>query len=336
MGVQPTLKDVAKACGVTSMTVSNVLNGRDSEVGSETRKRILTAIDELGYRPNFAAKRLRAQRTSAIGMLILDDVPEFLNDPFTTQVVAGLSNFATQQGYSLILQGLRSESPTKPPILGHLQADGVCAILSGSRDLRRKFVERALGLRVPLILIQEEFDHPLVCSMRQDDRGAAKKIAEYLVGKGAKHFHYLAPSGHWPAIGARIAGSREICEDVGGTLTVIECGDESFEATQKAVSDSIESDGLPDAYIGGNDRMAMATLRLLDDRNIAVPDQVRVTGFNAFDFASFATPSLVTARSDAYEMGRRAGVEMLKAIELGTFENDNILLPVNLVPGNSA
>lgn len=336
MSVQPTLKDVAKACGVTSMTVSNVLNGRDSQVGSETRKRILTAIEELGYRPNFAAKRLRAQRTSAIGMLVLDDVPEFLNDPFTTQVVAGLSNFATQQGYSLILQGLRSESSSTPPILGHLQADGVCAILSGSRDLRRKFIERALGLRVPLILIQEEFDHPLVCSMRQDDHGAAKKIAEYLVGNGAKDFHYLAPSGHWPAIGARIAGSRQVCEENGGSLKVIECGDESFEATQNAVSDSIATDGLPDAYIGGNDRMAMATLRLLDDRNIAVPDQVRVTGFNAFDFASFATPSLVTAKSDAYEMGRRAGVEMLKAIELGAIQNDNILLPVNLVPGHSA
>lgn len=333
---QPTLKDVAKACGVTSMTVSNVLNGRDKEVGLETRKRILKSIDELGYRPNFAAKRLRAQQTSAIGMLILDDVQEFLNDPFTTQVVAGLSNFATEKDYSLILQGMRSESQSSPSMLGRFQADGVCAILSGSRDKRREFVKRALDLRVPLILIQEEFDHPLVCSLRQDDRGAAMEIAQYLVGKGAKSFHYLAPSGHWPAIGERIAGSRKVCEEIGCSLKVIDCGDESFEATQKAVAASIASDGLPDAYIGGNDRMAMAALRLLAERNIAVPDQVRVTGFNAFDFASFASPRLVTARSDAYEMGRIAGIEMLKAIGLGAFETKNIMLPVSFVPGESA
>lgn len=336
MNRQPTLKDVARACGVTSMTVSNVLNGRDKEVGSETRKRILKAIDELGYRPNFAAKRLRAQRTSAIGMLVLDDVPEFLNDPFTTQLVAGLSNFATEHGYSLILQGLRSESSSSVPMLGHLQTDGVCAILSGSQDLRRKFVKRALGLRVPLVLIQEEFDHPMVCSLRQDDRGAARQIAQYLADKGARRFYYLAPSAHWPAIVERIAGTGEVCEAAGCSLTVIECGDESFEATQKAVASSIETDGLPDAFVGGNDRMAMAALRLLLDRNVAVPDDVRVTGFNAFDFASFAAPSLVTARSDAYEMGRRAGSEMLKGIEKGGFDDNDLVLPVSFVAGQSA
>jgi LacI family transcriptional regulator len=333
---QPTLKDVAKACGVSSMTVSNVLNGREKEVGHEVRKRIHKAIEELGYRPNLAAKRLRAQKTSAIGMLILDDVPEFLNDPFTTQVVAGLSNFATERDYSLILQGMRSENPNSPAMLSRFQTDGICAILSGSRNLRREFIERALSLRVPLILIQEEFDHPLVCSLRQDDRGAANRIARYLVGKGARNFHYLAPSGHWPAIAERIAGSREVCDETGGTLKIIDCGDESFEATQKAVASSIVTDGMPDAFIGGNDRMAMAALRLLADRKIAVPVQVRVTGFNAFDFASFAAPSLVTAQSDAYEMGRIAGVEMLKAISLGTFEVNNIELPVSFVPGESA
>lgn len=336
MSSQPTLKDVAKACGVSSMTVSNVLNGRDKEVGPDTRKRILKAIDKLGYRPNFAAKRLRAQRTSAIGMLVLDDVPEFLNDPFTTQVVAGLSNFATDQGYSLILQGLRSESPSTSPMLGHLQTDGVCAILSGTRDLRRKFVKRALDLRVPVVLIQEEFDHPLVCSLRQDDLGAAKKIAQNLAAKGAKRFHYLAPSAHWPAIIQRIEGTRQVCREEGCTLKIIECGDESVDATQKAVAESIDADELPDAFIGGNDRMAMAALRLLLDRNVSVPDQVRVTGFNAFDFASFATPSLVTARSVAYDMGRRAGIEMLKAIEFGGFEQNSFVLPVSIVPGQSA
>ena len=336
MSNRPTLKDVAKLCGVSSMTVSNVLNGRDKEVGLGTRKRILKAIEDLEYRPNFAAKGLRAQRTYAIGMLILDDVPEFLNDPFTTQVVAGLSNFATDRGYSLILQGLRSQSTSTLPMLGHLQTDGVCAILSGTRDLRRKFVMRALDLRVPVVLIQEEFDHPLVCSLRQDDRGAARKIAQYLVAKGARRLHYLAPSAHWPAIVQRIAGTREVCDEDACTLKIIECGDESVGATQKAVAESIDTDGMPDAFIGGNDRMAMAALRLLSDRGVSVPDQVRVTGFNAFDFASFASPSLVTARSVAYDMGRRAGVEMLKAIELGGFEERGLVLPVSVVSGQSA
>ncbi len=210
------------------MTVSNVLNGRDKEVGVETRKRILASVEHLGYRPNLAAKGLKAQRAFAIGMLILDDVPEFLNDPFTTQVVAGLSNFASDRGYSVIVQGLRSQSLLTSPMLGHLQTDGVCAILSGGRDLRRAFVLRALGLQVPVVLLQEEFDHPLVCSLRQDDLGAARKIAQHLAAEGARNLRYLTPSAHWPAIGRRIEGTREVCREQGCSLTLVECGDEKL------------------------------------------------------------------------------------------------------------
>ena len=333
---QATLKDVAKVCGVSSMTVSNVLNGRDKEVGAKTRERILDAIAELGYRQNLAAKRLRAQKTSSIGMLILDDVSDFLNDPFIAQVVSGLSNHATEKGYNLILQGLRSDMAMSSSLLGNLRTDGLCATLSGTSDQRRAFKERLATLGIPVVLIQEEFDHPLVCGIRQDDYTAAAEIAEYLVAQGARNLHYLSPSAQWPAIKERIAGTTKVCEAVGGSVKVIDCGDEGFKATQSAVSNSIGLHGLPDVFVGGNDRMAMATLRLLIDRGIRIPEDVCVTGFNSFDFAAFAQPKLLTAQSPAHEMGRLAGVELVTAMESGKFQDRAISLPITIVRGQSA
>ena len=79
-----------------------------------------------------------------------------------------------------------------------------------------------------------------------------------------------------------------------------------------------------------------AMSKYLARRGIRVPDEVRVTGFNSFDFAAFSQPSLVTVRSVAYEMGFRAGEELLARIETGRFPRADIVLPVDFVPGESA
>jgi LacI family transcriptional regulator len=331
-----TLKEVAREAGVTPMTVSNVLNRRKGEVGEQTRKRVQAAIEKLGYRPHAAALQLRSQSTLALGMFILDDVPQFLNDPFTSQVVAGLSNIASERQYSLVLQGVRSDNLLDAPLLSRLQTDGVCAILSGTEEQRRLVTERLLSLNVPLVLLQEVAPVPGVCCVRQDDAGGGRLVAEYLIQKGARDLMFLAPGESWPAISNRHDGIRAVCDAAGTRLRVVRCGDETLRATQEALAAAIGTGPLPDAVVGGNDRMAMAAMAWLQERGLKVPDDIRVTGFNGFDASTFAVPRLVTVRSDAYELGRRAGQELLAKIGDGAFSADDIVLPVAFVPGESA
>ena len=286
-----TLKDVALEAGVTPMTVSNVLNKRVGEVGVETREKVQAAIERLGYRPHAAARRLRSQRSHAIGVLVLDDVPQFLNDPFTTQVVAGISNFATERDYSVVLQGVRTETMMSAPLLSQVQTDGVCAILSGHPEKRRSLLDRIGDLQMPIVLIQEKADDAGICSVRQDDRGGAIAIARHLISKGARTLFFLSPEQEWPAIAERVSGARQICEEAGADLHILPCGDETLALTQKALRAAMKERGVPDAIIGGNDRMAMAAIRLLRQQGIGVPDQVRVTGFNSFDFAAYSEPN---------------------------------------------
>lgn len=331
-----TLKDVARVAGVTPMTVSNVLNGRKGQVGPQTRDRVLAVVKALGYRPHAVGRRLKSRHTMAIGVLILDDVPQFLSDPFTTQVVTGLANFATDNNYSLLLQGVRSDNLTLAPLLSQLEADGVCALLSGPANRRRAFVDLLCELNLPLVLVQETVSAPGACRIRQDDQGGARTVAQHLLDRGARDMMMLLPAEEWPAMMLRTSAVREACEAAGAGFRTVRCGDEGLGDTQLALAQAVEAHGVPDAIVGGNDRMALAALTWLAGRGIAVPGRVRVTGFNDFDFASYVTPRLTTVHSPAYEMGRRAGEELLLYFRTGQFSDSEIVLPVTFRQATSS
>jgi LacI family transcriptional regulator len=333
-GKTVTLREVAARAGVTAMTVSNVLNGRGA-VGTGTRARVLAAVETLHYRPHAGARRLRAKRFEALGMLVLDDAPDYLSDPFTTQIVAGLGNFATEHGQSLVLQGVRRATLEQAPLLSQLETDGVCALLSGDARERAALVERLQRLRVPLVLFQEPAGRGDVCAIRQDDRGGAAALARLVAEKGAKRIMMLLPRVEWPAMVAREAGAREAAAAAGASLRAVRCADEGFEATQAALRKAIAAHGLPQAILGGNDRMAIAALKLLEGMGVRVPQQVRVTGFNGFDVAQYSSPALTTMRSPAYEMGWRGGAALLQRLESGRFAEKEIVLPVAFVAGGS-
>jgi LacI family transcriptional regulator len=330
-----THREVAARAGVTAMTVSNVLNGRGA-VGDETRARVLQAAESLHYRPHAVARRLRTRRFHALGMLVLDDAPDYLSDPFTTQIVAGLGNFATENGNSLVLQGVRHATMEQAPLLAQLETDGVCALLSGDAAERAALVERLRTLRVPLVLFQEPAGPGDMCAIRQDDRGGAAELAALVARKGARRIMMLLPRVEWPAMVAREAGAREAAAAHGAALLAVRCADEGFDATQAALRDAIAAHGLPDAILGGNDRMAIAALKLLERDGIRVPQQVLVTGFNGFDVARYSSPALTTMRSPAYEMGWRGGEALLARLAAGRFAEKEIVLPVSFVAGESA
>lgn len=331
-----TLKDVARLAGVTPMTVSNVLNQRSGQVSEETRAKVVAAVELLGYRPHSVARRLRSGRRNAIGMLVLDDVPAFLSDPFTNQVIAGLSNVAADNGYTLVLQGVRYANFENAPLLSQIEADGVCALLSGTAQQRQSLTQRLLSLGMPLVLVQEHLVAPGVCTIRQDDRGGAREIARHVLSRGARRIMMLLPAEEWPAMNERESGVREVCAGAGAQLILVRCGDEGLGDTETALAAAVAAHGVPDAIIGGNDRMAMAALLWLSANAIAVPETVGVTGFNAFDLSAYSKPALTTVRSAAYQMGLRAGEELLTNFRTGAFSAPDIVLPVEFVAAASS
>lgn len=331
------LRDVAAAAGVTPMTVSNVLNGRPG-ASAETRARVLREAERLNYRPDANARRLRLERTGAIGVVVLDDAPDYLRDPFITNVIAGLGNVAAEHAFSLVLQGVRPQAEKMAPLLSQSETDALCLLLSGPGSARERLMSQVERLRQPVVLVQEREAWGLkdVCLIRQDDWAGGQILGDHLRARlphpGTVFF--LTPEIAWTAQMERAEGLRQGLGK-GFHLRSVLCGDESFAATQAALAEALERQEAPVAIVGGNDQMALAAMSFLQARGTAVPGEMPVAGFNGFEMFRYVQPALTTIVSPAYEIGVRAGQEILARLEHDSFRAPEIVLPVRLRQGGS-
>ncbi|HEY2892019.1 MAG TPA: LacI family DNA-binding transcriptional regulator [Dongiaceae bacterium] len=334
-----TIRDVADAAGVSPMTVSNLINERSGTMRAETRQRIQTEIKRLGYRPHAMARSLRLARQLSIGMIIIDEEPHYLADPFTTHIVAGLSNQLNSRGYGLLLQGVAPDAFPSSSLIRGISSDAICIMMSGPDSVRRGIVEAVLALGQPLVVFQDilPFRNADICLIRQADDEGGRMVADEVLGLGARKLIMLVPAVQWPAITERVKGVRKAVRSRGASaaLRIVECGDAELDDTQAALNRDIAAHGLPDAIIAGNDQMGIAAMKLMAVRKLKVPKDIVITGFNAFEFAQYTSPVLTTVRSPAYELGARGGVEILHRLEKGRFSQAEIVYPVALQKGGS-
>lgn len=335
-----TLEAVARRARVSMMTVSNVVNGRFGMMSGETRTRVEDAIAKLGYRRRSDGLSLRVSQRFAIAMMIVDPSPAFLADPFITNIVAGLSNGLADHGYNLVLMRSAPDRLEDSNIVRNSDTDGICMMLSGPRASRLRCLKRVAELGEPVIVFQE----PLtgrpddVCVIRQDDRGGARALAERTLHKGARRLLMLVPRLQWPAIEERQRGIRDAIRGakVGASFDTLACGNEHYPETQAALDRYVAEQGLPDAILAGNDQMGIAALKWLDSRGTRVPQDLMITGFNAFDFWQYTTPQVTTARSPAYEMGAAGAEAILQRVKTGRFVTHELVFPVEVLEGETA
>ncbi len=331
-----TIKDVAKAAGVSAMTVSNVLNDRLQFVSPATKKRVEREIERLGYRRQANARNLRVAEQRSIGMVIVDESPAFLADFFTCQVVAGLANVLNSADYTLTVQGMHGDQLSSSMIMRNFEVAGFCAMISGTDAERLAAIRQLVALDQPLVVFQEPIALPGAdfCTIRQDDLGGGRLIGDHLLARRVEDFLAIVPRQIWPAIELRLAGLRESLAAHGGTrLTVITSASESFADVQEAVAQHLATHPLPGAIVGANDPIATAAMLYLFDHDIRVPEQVRIVGFNGFEAHRYARPRLTTVDSAAYALGEQAGKAMLARLESGRFERAEVVLPVHFDPG---
>jgi len=333
------LRDVAARAGVSTMTVSNVINCKYKAMSMKTRIKVERAIKELNYRPNHSARHLKLSRLFTIGMIVLDRSPKFLTDPFITNIVAGLSNYLNSRGYSLMIQGLQPDNLSSSNLIQNIQTDGLCMMLSGSMLERKNQIESLKASNQPLLLFQQPPINSAndICIVRQDDHYGGRLLAELVIQKGARNLLMVAPEQEWPAVIERIEAIKGAVDDSGGAarLEIITC-EEDFEETQIKIKEYLEVYDLPDAIMAANDQMAIAILRYLESRNIAIPSDVLLTGFNAFDFWKYTRPRLTSVASPAYQIGERGGAEILFRLVEGKFRKKDIVIPVKLQMGETA
>ena len=335
-----TLADVAKRANVSSMSVSNFINGRFGTMAESTRERIASAVEELNYRQDTAARSLRISRTNSVGLIVIDESPIYLSDGYTTQLVSGLGEALNSSGYTLQIEGLRAADLSKSQLIRRRNTDGLCILPSGDKTVRKKIVSTVADTGQPFVVLLEPLPGMWkdACSVMQTDRKGARELALHVLEQGARQILFLKQThNQWQAVTERQIGIVEAVVSYApeSSIEIRECGIGDFLQTKIALDRYLESAPVPDAIMCTNDQIGIAVLKRLKALSLAVPGDVMVTGFNAFDFWLFSDPVLTTIRSPGFDLGHQAGMAMVHRLENRAFDRRRHILETQLQLGET-
>jgi len=315
---------VAHFAGVSHQTVSRVLNHHPS-VRDITRARVLAAIEQLGYRPNTAARALASGRTKTLGVVALDTG---LYGPVST--LFAIHGAAQRAGYFVSVVAVHSiHRASVMEALRRLTGQSVegIAIIAPFSAAHEALSD--LATEAPVVAV--EGDPGANMSVVMVDQVAGAKLAtEHLLSLGYETVFHISGPEEWQEAKGRVAGWREALEAAGADVVPPLSGDwtarSGYEAGQVLAK-------IPDAraVFVANDQMALGVLRALSEKGRAVPEDVAVVGFDDIDEAAYFTPPLTTVRQDFQRVGAAAVQVLLSQLRTGDKCQERVVIEPVLV-----
>lgn len=307
----PTIRDVAKAAGVSIGTVSKALNGQ-GRLRDETRALVREVADKLGFRPNDLAQALHRGRSLTVGMISTDAFGRF-----TMPIMEGLEACLAEQGISVFMCNA-ADSPERErlhvdQLLGK-RVDGL--VFTARRADRRPVVDMA-RLGVPTLYVYAQSDDPdSVCLVPDDQQGARLGVA-HLASLGRKRIAHVTGPERFEAVQLRRAGYLEALQQACiDSYSLCLNGPWREEWGHDAAGQLFAVPAMaPDAIFCGNDLIARGVIDGLRERGLSVPRDVAVVGFDNWDLMATATrPRLTSVDMNLPALGREAGKRLIAMI----------------------
>lgn len=312
------MKDVAKLAGVSTTTVSNVINNR-GRVGEETRKKIIRIMEEVNYNPNKIAKSLKMNETGTVGVIV-EDISVF-NAP---KIIDGINDYAEENELSILLTNMRlykkagneypdikecrkMVTPLFQQLLSH-QVEGIIYIGIHLRDVTGLLPETKTPIVYTYCDTRNDFDY----SVNYDDEDASYQITEYLIDKGHRKISLISGLINSVSAYARFNGYQKALLDnqLNIDLNLVKTGDWQYSSGYTMTEDLLNQKDKPTAIIAMNDLMAGGAIQAILDKGYKVPEDISVVGFDNREFSNYTTPKITTIDIPLSNMGKKA-IELL-------------------------
>ncbi|MFJ8129127.1 LacI family DNA-binding transcriptional regulator [Streptomyces hydrogenans] len=309
-----TMSDVARRAGVSRTAVSFVLNDRPgAAIPDETRRRILAAIEELGYRPNAGARALAAQRSEWYGL-----ITEIVTAPFAVDVIKGAQDRAWLDRKFLLIAASEGDPAQEAAALDKLLEQRVEGLLYATTWHRAVTLPRA-AREVPTVLVNCYDAEGELPSVVPDEITGGHRAARHLVRAGHERIGLINLDPAIPAAVGRREGYERALREAGLPLdpALVVSGHATADGGYTAACELLDRADRPTALFCANDRMAMGAYDAIKERGLRIPDDVAVVGYDNQELiAAYLRPKLTTLALPFEEMGAR-GVEMLAALAAG-------------------
>lgn len=322
-----TIRDVARAAGVSVATVSRVLN-RSGPVRDETRDRINAAALTLRFSPNGAARSLSMRQSHTIGVLLPDLYGEFFSE-----IIRGIDQTVQANGFHALISSSHNEPAEVEAALRAMRGrvDGLILMASG---LDGTTLARILPDRTPVVLLNSSYDGPGYDTLDIDNFGGACAMTEYLLQLGHTEIQMIrGPQGHRDA-SERAAGFIATLDRFG--LSVREDRVVAGEFTEasgfRAAQQILASPRRPSAIFAANDSMAVGALSATRAAGLRVPEDIAIVGFDDISIAHYVNPPLTTVRVSISAFGARAAEQLFRSINAKNKDDrKHEILPTELV-----
>jgi LacI family transcriptional regulator len=338
--VRANIKDVASVAGVSTQTVSRVINERP-DVSPETRKRVKDVIEQVGYRPSALARSLISQRSYTLGVVIAG-----LKYIGPSSALSGIASAAEEAGYSLLLKELpRFDADDIEPIFQAFisrHVDGIIWAVSEVGENRKWIDNPALDFEIPLVYLTME-PRKDVTVVSINNYSGSRLAVSHLLDQGYRHIGHIAGPLEWWEARQRMKAWKDVLTEAGHEVHDNHWVAGNWSSASGAVAIEKLFNQYPemDAIYVANDQMSLSVLQAINQKGLRVPEDIGVAGFDNIPESAFFWPSLTTVQQDQYRVAKVAVEEMIKIIEAGRdgkdpIEPKSILLEPTLVVRRSS
>jgi LacI family transcriptional regulator len=327
-----TRRDVARLAGTSEALVSYVLNDGPRRVAPATRRRILAAIDQLGYRPNAVARSLRTSRTLTIGLVVPDN-----SNPFFAELARVIEDVGFASGYTMLLGNAMDDGAREAAYVRTLLDRKVDGLIVVPAHGPHHWTAEVSGRAVPRLVLDRELDLPGATFVLTDNEGGAYQATSHLLGHGRRRIGCIAGLDGIHPTADRVAGFRRALAEAGQDPAGVPLVHVPFgrAAAYRAGRRVLSGAQPPDALFVASDEQAMGVLRAAAELGLRVPDDLAVCAFDGIDGGAYTTPGLTTMRQPYEKLGRSAVDWLLAKIADPKLPEQRIVHPTTFVPRGS-
>jgi DNA-binding LacI/PurR family transcriptional regulator len=337
---RPTIKQVAKAAGISTQTVSRVINNRP-DVAPETRERIQQVIEELGYQPSALARSLIQQRSYTLGV-----VTAGLKYIGPSRTLNGITSAAEEAGYSLLLKELpRFDTDDVVPIFQALlsrHVDGIIWAVPEVGENRNWVNKLSLNVKIPIVYLAME-PKENISAVSVDNYLGGRMAMSHLLQQGYRNIGHISGPLDWWEARQRMLAWKDSLKESGFEAQDKNLAEGNWSSASgvQAVEKLFEQYPDMDAIFVANDQMALGVMQIACQKGLRIPEGLGIVGFDNIPESAFFCPALTTVQQDQYTLGKVAVEQTIKIIEsgwqgLGPIEPKSIMLAPTLVVRQSS
>lgn len=326
------IKDVAREAGVSTATVSHVINNTRF-VSEEVRARVQKAIEQCRYYPNLHARSLASGNSRILGLVVSD-----IANPFFPELVKAIEASAYERGYEVMLTNTNYDPKRTSHYVRRFIERKVAAVAVMTSEIDKSLVAELSHREVPVVFLDVGEPGLHLNNLQVDYEEGIEQAILHLVALGHRRIAYISGKSDLRSSKRRLEAFKQTMHQLfPDAPELIFSGNFKVEGGRRAASEilELESKNLPTAIICANDLTAIGAISELESKGLNVPQDISIVGFDDIAFAALTKPTLTTVHLPLNELGRRAVELLINSLEDLDKQGTEIRIPTNLIIRNS-